>query len=87
MGSVMRNGSRWSCPSGDGSATSSPPWALVAPLVIPPTNALAASVEDEAMGCGSSAPSAEASSARRTERAGFLCSSLTAQLSSVEVDS
>ena len=84
---MMRNGSRRSCPSGDGSATSSPPWALDISLAIPPTSALAAFVEDEAMGCGSSAPSDEASSARRMERAGFFCSSVVARLSSVEVDS
>ena len=68
----MRDGPRRSCPSGDGSAASSPPWALDTSLAIPPTSALAAFVEDEAMGCGSSAPSDGASSARRMERASFL---------------
>ena len=85
IGSVVRNGTWRSIPSGDGSATFTPPWALTSPLTAVPVGALAASVDDEARGHGSSASSSDAPSARRKSRTGSFCSSLSARLLSVDV--
>ena len=85
IGSVVSNGTWRSIPSGDGSATFTPPWALTSPLTAAPSDALAASVDDEARGHGSSASSSDAPSARRKSRTGSFCSSFSARLLSVEV--
>ena len=87
IGSAVTNGTWRSVPSCDGSAAFTPPWALTSPFAAALDDALAASIGDEARGRGSSASSSDAPSAQRKLRTGFLCSSLAAELPSVDIDS
>ena len=85
IGSAVSNDTWRSIPSGDGSDTVTPPWALSSPLTATPDCVSAASVCAEARGRGSSAPSGTAPPARRQSRTGSFWSSLSARLLSVEV--
>ena len=80
IGSAVSNDTWRSIPSGTGSDTVAPPWALSSPLTATPDCVSAASICAEARGRGSSSPSGTAPPTRWKSRTGSFCSSLSALL-------